>query len=331
MKSRSVHHFWLTLLCVTGLAVHWTEAGEKIVFSTNKKADDTKPNSLAIPQAKPALPTLDFSKMGGRPSKAEELAQQMQPAQGGNNELADPEEKKKDKDWLSSTQDKDEQDKDRRDGKNRDKDKQKNRDRDKNDRLDGRDEKDPNDPNRRDYGDPYGRNRERDPFNRTRGYSGGNTNRLQFGSGYQRDNQPFQQARPQGMPDRFMGLPPGARPNPFGEQDRTSALERLGLVKPETGNASANGNNGNSGVFGLGEFQNNRQSGNSASFGPAGSSATFRDNNSRTMNSPGSSFKTDLPGQSGPAGLGPMMPAKPYEPAKVERKPAILPVPQRKF
>jgi len=315
---------------IVGTAVHWAGAGEKILFSTGKK--DSPKDNLAIKQAKPVLQTLDFNKMGGRGSKAEELAPMLPPPEGLTEDIADSKEKKQDKDWLIPEDKRNQNGKNSKDGKNRDKSKDK--DRDRNDPDKDRRDNEPYDLNQREK-DPFYRRQDEDPLQRLRS-SGSSTNRIVFGSANRRDDQVFRPDRAEGTPMRDMGLPPGAGPNPMGEQSRTATLERLGLSPITSGGVTTSvgsGNNsGASGMFGLGNLQNSGPSGNNGQLSPFGQSGSMRDAGARQMSGRDSAFKSGLMNEIGSLNLGqPTEQPRVYETPKYERKPAILPVPQRKF
>jgi len=331
VKSRRAHSFWLAMGLIVGMAVHWAGAGEKILFSTGKK--DGPKNNLEIKHAKPALQTLDFNKMGGRGSKAEELAPMARPPEMMEENLADSKEKKQDKDWLMP-EDKRNQTgkngKNSRDGKDRDKSKDK--DRDGNDRTKDRRDNEPYDLNQREK-DPFYRKQDEDPLQRLKS-SGSSTNRILFGSANRRDDQAFRPDRAEGAPVRDMGLPPGVGPNAMGEQSRTATLERLGLAPIISSGTTANGGNANgaSSLFGLGNLQSSGPTGNNGQLNPLGQPGSMRDAGARQMGGRDSAFKSGLLNEIGAMNLGqPNEQPRVYEAPKYERKPAILPVPQRKF
>ncbi len=334
VKSRSAHSFWLAMGLIVGATVHWVDAGEKILFSTGKK--DTPKDNLAIKQAKPVLQTLDFYKMGGRGSKAEELAPMLPPPEMAEEDLTDSKEKQQDKNWLLPEDKRNQYGKNSKDGKDRDKskDRDKDRDRDRDDREKDRRDNEPYDLDQREK-DPFYRRQDEDPLQRLR-TSGSSTNRIVFGSANRRDDQVFRPDRAEGAPVREMGLPPGAGPNPLGEQSRTATLERLGLSPLTSGSAATsvgNGNaNGASGMFGLGNLQSSGSAANNGQLGSLGQPASMRDAGARQMGGRDTAFKSGLMNEIGTLNLG-QSSAQPrvYEAPKYERKPAVLPVPQRKF
>lgn len=333
VKSRSAHSFWLAMGLIAGMAVHWAGAGEKILFSTGKK--DAPKDNLAIKQAKPVLQTLDFNKMGGRGSKAEELAPMTPPPEMLQEEIADSKEKKQDKDWLMPEDKRNQYGKNSKDGKDRDKSKDKDRDRNRDDRDKDRRENEPYDLDQREK-DPFYRRQDEDPLQRLR-TSGSSTNRIVFGSANRRDDQVFRPDRAEGAPPaREMGLPPGAGPNPLGEQSRTATLERLGLSPLTSGSGAASIGNGNasgaSGMFGLGNLQSSGSAANNGQLGSLGQPASMRDAGARQMGGRDTAFKSGLMNEIGSMNLGqPASQPRVYEAPKYERKPAVLPVPQRKF
>jgi hypothetical protein len=313
---------------IVGTAVHWVGAGEKILFSTGKK--DGPKNNLEIKHAKPVLQTLDFNKMGGRGSKAEELAPMARPPEMLEEDLADAKEKKQDKDWLIP------EDKRNRDGKkgkdDKDRDKSKDKDRNSDDRDKDRRENEPYDLNQREN-DPFYRKQDEDPLQRLKS-SGSSTNRILFGSANRRDDQVFRPDRAEGAPARNMGLPPGTGPDSLGEQSRTATLERLGLSPITSSGSTVNGGNANgaSSLFGLGNLQSSGPTGNNGQLSPLGQPGSMRDAGARQMGGRDSAFKSGLMNEIGSLNLGQQNEQpRVYEAPKYERKPAILPVPQRKF
>jgi hypothetical protein len=327
MKSPSLVRFWLAMILIAGVGTHWAGAAEKIQFSSGSK--ELKKNNLAIQPNKPALQTLDFNRMGGRGSKAEEMAPMLQPPQAEAVLPADK--KKKDKDWQLY-EDKDAKDTDAQDGKSGEQ----------SDREKGKSNR--NEPSPREKNDkpwsPYDRDRDdSDPkedrfdpgFNRS-----GSTNRILFGSTTRPGEQPFRAERAPGSPVTDRGLPPGSGPNPLADTSRSETLRVLGIEKSPAGGPMQNGTSrpDSTGSLGIGDWDNNssRRTANSPldtlNTRPAGTAF----DNSQNFGGRDTGFKSGLPGEMnplnlGPAGRGPIG----YEPPKYERKPAVLPIPQRKF
>ena len=331
MPTQNAPRFWLAICLVAGMGVHWAAAGEKIQFSTGNKGG--KKDNLALQPNKPALPDLDFSKMGGRGSKAEELAPTTPPPTELAREENDPLQKKQDRDWLTNgKQDRDNKDgKDGKEGKSRDKNKDKNRNEknqpgdrqeEENDRLD-----------QKKVNDPFKRDERRDAFTRLNS-DGSSTNKILFGESTRPENQIFRAERAPGAPPALgTGLPPGAGPHPMEEQSRVSTLERLGLA-PAAANGGGIGpgqgiNNGN---LGLGAAQSGMRGVSNGQLDPIGRGMGPRDNGQGGLPGRDNVFRSGLINDAG--GMNPAMgnnQSRAYEPPPSPRKPAILPVPQRKF
>lgn len=331
MKSPSLAFLWLAMVLIAGLGIHRAGAAEKILFSTGNKDKDPKKNSLVIKQNKPALQTLDFSRLGGRPSKAEEMAPvgaPPAPFEPDEEELA---ESKKDKDWLTPEDKRDRGGKDGKYGKDRDKLKENSRD--EKAKLNERQKNDPNE-NREHENDPFRRAENQDPFGPLSS-NGSSTNKILFGSANQREDQHARGRQPDGSPaSRSMARSPGlGSSRTLDDQSRESTLERLGIGPRQTGSTASSGWNANPGgassLFGIGTSQNSMNNG---QVSPLGQSMGARTDDFRATGGRDSTFKSGLMSEVGNMNLGqPGGQPKAYEPPKYERKPAVLPVPQRKF
>ncbi|HEY1171949.1 MAG TPA: hypothetical protein VGH19_11310 [Verrucomicrobiae bacterium] len=328
MQSQSAPRFLLTVCLIAGLGAHWAEAGEKILFSSGKDKDAKKAN-LAVQQAKPALETLDFNRMGGRGSKAEEMAPTELPPSMRPREVVDLQKKKKDgKDWLSTEKD-EADDTDSQDHKTRSNTKDKSKEKDLAEKKDWDERRE----NKRDRFDQ----KQNDPFrreNRQENLSpfsnGSSTNRVLFGNSTRPENQPFRAEHAPGSPIREHGLPPSAGFNSSAESSKASALEKLGFTRPQTGNLGT-GFNGNNGSPGLGISQNTPR----ATAGPLGTlerASTSANNVPGGMAPRNSSLTPNLaPDPSRPDLFQQNGQLRQEERPISVRRPAILPTPQRQF
>ncbi len=313
---------------IAGLSAPSAGAAEKIQFSSGNKGG--KKENLAVQSNKPALPTLDFNRMGGRGSKAEELAP-MTPLP----ESPLPEEnlatgtKKQDKDWLNPENKQDRDGKGNKAGQDRDKSNEK--DRDENKKRNELRESD-NDLRNQKENDPLKREENRDPLFRLNN-SGSSTNKIVFGASDRREDQTFQAQQSPGAPLRTFGAPRGAGPNPMEEQSRSSALERLGFAQPKAnGPAGVGSAANNSSILGIGGNQSMRDP-NNGTLSPLIQSGGARDSSiPGGMRPPDSGFRSSLMNNTPGMNLGPEdRQPRASEPPPSARKPAVLPVPQRKF
>lgn len=334
MKSPSLTRIGLAMVLIVGLGVQWTGAAEKIQFSTGSKDKDGQQNNLAIKQNKPALQTLDFNRMGGRGSKAEEMAPMPPPPKQTEARLPS-EKKKQDKDWQLNNDEqdpKDAEDQGDKSGKNgdREKDRKKNQNDRHNSNSRAKNDK-PWSPYDRDDDDSNSR---RNNFDKGLNRSG-STNRIVFGSANRPSDQPFRAERAPGSPLDNRGLPPGSGPNPLADTSRSETLRVLGIEKNPAGVSISGGNPGSNpqGIPGIGGWDNGSKQ---AVAGPLDTLNTRSPSagldSPQNFGSRDTGFKSSLGGdlnslnmgQSGRAPIG-------YEPPKYERKPAVLPIPQRKF
>jgi hypothetical protein len=298
-------------------------AGEKIQFSGSGHKD--KSNELATPRTRPLMQTLDFKQLTGHGAtiSPEQLAPVPPPQEGPIDTKEMREKAKKDREWLK-TEDKD----DGKDSTDKD-DRNSNRKQDKNSK--GKD----NERERRE-------SKLRDPFDTSTkskndldydSSSGSSTNRISFSSRDKRPENPFE-IRPNSgngsfennSPGGFTGRPRGAQANPFDNNEHAETQKMLGITplgsqnmnQPATLNL-LNGSQANSSARPLDITGNN--------------SSTFGGNNGNQFNGRSTVFKTGL-GDAGLGGFeagGPNQRAPVNEPFKMERKPAVLPMPQRKF
>lgn len=327
MQSQNAQRFWLAICLIAGMGAHWAEAGEKIQFSSGKDKDAKKAN-LAVEQAKPALQTLDFDRMGGRGSKAEEMAPTELPPSMRPQEVVELDKKKKnDKDWLSNSKEETEET-DSQNYKNRSNTRDKEKDRTDKKELDEKRRENDRDRFNQKQHDPFRREERREnlsPFN-----NGSSTNRVLFGNTPRREDQLFRAEHAPGSPIREMGLPPGAGPNPLAESSRTSALEKLGFVQPQTG-GPASGFTGNNNGLGLGMGQNSSRQA-AGLLNPVERAGPGANGMTAGMPNRSSTFRSGLaPDSSRPDLFQPNGQPRVEERPLNVRKPAILPMPQRQF
>lgn len=301
-------------------------AGEKLQLSgssdkANKAAD------LSGPRTKPLLPTLDFKQLTGHGAtvSAEQLAP-MNPPQGGiiDPALLEKKKKGKDRDWLKE-----------KDGEQDDSDQESNSSSSTNrkkDKLD-QDKQKGRKANEKDENDPFKRDKDKDRYNfEADGSASSSTNRISFSSKDRKSDNPFEmRSNSTGLIDNSpaanIGRPRGAQANPFEGNERAETLRLMGVTPPASsqstfsqptalsiikgGAATASGASMDATLRTAGQNQsvnlplNGRDSGPRSPFGDAGL------------------------GNSELGGVKSAVPA--YEPFRTERKPLVLPVPQRKF
>ncbi len=300
-------------------------AGEKIQFSGSNKE---KNNTLATPRTKPLMQTLDFKQLTGHGATVspEQLAP-IPPPQETSIDLKLQQKAKKDRDWLK-TEDKDgDKDSSDSDGKTGEQNERSDRKKDKNskDKTNERERMD---------------GKVRDPFDTstkgkydldTDSSSSSTTNRISFSSREKRPDNPFENRSANGgldgnSPGAWIGRPRGAQANPFESNERSETLKMLGInpsgnqpvANQTTALSLLNGSSANTAA------RSGDITAKSSSLNPnTGNQITGRDGNYKSVLEAG-----NLGGMAN--GLA-NQPAPVYEPFKAERKPAVLPMPQRKF
>lgn len=299
-------------------------AGEKIQFSGSNSKD--KNNDLASPRTKPLMQTLDFKQLTGHGAtiSPEQIAPVPPPQEGPIDTKEMRDKAKKDRDWLKSDDkdgDKDSADKDGKEGNGK---------KDKN-------TKDKNNERERNDG------KVRDPFDTSTKSkydldsdtsSGSTTNRLSFSSKSKRSDNPFENRSANGdssfqnnSPGGLMGRPRGAQASPFENNLHAETLRMMGI------GSAANQNNPNQ------SSTLNLLNGSAANTGSrplditGNKGSSFGQNNGNQFGGRDSGFKSGL-GNGNSVGFdagGANQRGPAYEPPKIERKPVILPMPQRKF
>jgi hypothetical protein len=298
-------------------------AGEKIQFSGSNKE---KNNDLAAPRNKPLLPTLDFKQLTGHGATVS--PEQLAPVPPPQEPLVDTkalEKSKKDRDWLNA--DKTEHaDADNRDGKGDDRKKDRaNRDKNGERERDKQKEKE-----QEKLRDPFD-NSTRDRYDLDASSAGSSTNRISFSSGSRRPESPFESRASSGSmennsPGASLGRPRGSQSAFENSRERNETLKMLGI----TPSGSQNNLNQPSALNLLnGSQPNNTGRPLDITAGKSG----FGPNNGNQFSGRDGGFKSSV-GDANIGGLGTMAPNQgvpAYEPPKIERKPAVLPMPQRKF
>ena len=304
-------------------------AGEKLQLSgSSDKAN--KSTDLSGPRTKPLLPTLDFKQITGQSGTVS--AEQLAPVNPPQATIIDSkllEKNKKDRDWLKGEDKEEEKNPFSKD--NNESDPENKKDKNNQDKKDKRklDDKKDNDPFDRSKKDRYDLDADKT--------SNIGTNRISFSSrepnSDRRSNNPSD-SRPNttgGMFDNSaaanIGRPKGAQANPFENNERAETLKMLGITPPSSQNnlsapSAVSLIKGNPQPTGANPFDNNlaRGSGNNQ---PGALSMPGRDAGYKSPFG-----NTGLPGTdlAGPAQAAPIA-----EPFKQQRKPIVLPMPQRKF